>query len=336
MSNCKKNLFKRPEEKASLVSSRDLGKARNLHRSVSCSKANICSGKYFNSITKRQSSPISGASTSDIHLLINDSTASAIYSRNTEHDSSEDVSFSIASSSLIDLRNTEGFSTTSYDEVSLAAYAIWTVYQRYLSCFMVNKMESEHVEIENILNRIKSTRKEIIRLRKVKADWENWFHSVRDLHNEYDMLTDIVCMLGLSEGNSEDKPSDNPLNGQEFGQQGLLPQLQEFTLAKFAPIVNRIPVEGINLSGSFDSKNLQCDLQQLSELASSFSNVSEENIVGFEVLADEVNCVADNIETVYRDNIKHYEKLFQCLKSFLLQASLIFERIEREWMKQIY
>ncbi|CAH8513554.1 unnamed protein product [Heterobilharzia americana] len=251
MSNCKKNLFKRPEEKASLVSSRDLGKARNLHRSVSCSKANICSGKYFNSITKRQSSPISGASTSDIHLLINDSTASAIYSRNTEHDSSEDVSFSIASSSLIDLRNTEGFSTTSYDEVSLAAYAIWTVYQRYLSCFMVNKMESEHVEIENILNRIKSTRKEIIRLRKVKADWENWFHSVRDLHNE-------------------------------------------------------------------------------------FSNVSEENIVGFEVLADEVNCVADNIETVYRDNIKHYEKLFQCLKSFLLQASLIFERIEREWMKQIY
>ncbi|XP_018650721.1 hypothetical protein Smp_166800 [Schistosoma mansoni] len=302
------------------------------------------------SIVKRQSSPKFGVNVSNARLVIDDSIASAIHS----HDNMGHGSVIEHSSGSLTLDNPvkkfNELDVDSLSDISLAAYTVWTLFQRYTSHYIVNKVECDYVKIVDLLNRIKSTREEIIRLRKTKHDWENWFQSVKDLHNERffppigalqfgsfyidperKILTDLIQMLGISECNT--KENDNSLDSQHFNQTELIPQLEQSILQKFSPVFNRLIVNGINLD-TFE--NVSYDLQQLSDIASLFSNISENDLDSFEQLADEVNNFADHLQNqIYPQNIVQYEQLMQCLQTFILYTSLKCEQIERKWLKEI-
>ncbi|CAH8516915.1 unnamed protein product [Schistosoma mattheei] len=315
MGDQREKFFKHPRRKTAYVASRYLEKSNTVHRSVSSVREKSTNERQNSSIVKRQSSPKFGVNASNAQLVIDDSVASAIHSHDMEHGSV------IEHSSDVD----------SLSDISLAAYTVWILFQRYTSSYIVNKVECDYAEIVGLLNRIRSTREEIIRLRKTKHDWENWFQSVKDLHNEHKILTDLIKMLGISECSS--KENDNFLDSKNFDQTELIPQLEQTILQKFSPILNRLTVKEINLD---NYENVCHDLQQLSDIASLFSNISENDIDVFEQLADEVNNFADHLQNrIYPQNIAQYEQLMQCLQTFILYTSLKCEQIERKWLKQI-
>uniref|UniRef100_A0A3Q0KS83 Autophagy-related protein 28 n=2 Tax=Schistosoma mansoni TaxID=6183 RepID=A0A3Q0KS83_SCHMA len=331
MSDHRENFFKHPRRKTAYIASRYLEKANTIHRSASSVREKPINERQNSSIVKRQSSPKFGVNVSNARLVIDDSIASAIHS----HDNMGHGSVIEHSSGSLTLDNPvkkfNELDVDSLSDISLAAYTVWTLFQRYTSHYIVNKVECDYVKIVDLLNRIKSTREEIIRLRKTKHDWENWFQSVKDLHNERKILTDLIQMLGISECNT--KENDNSLDSQHFNQTELIPQLEQSILQKFSPVFNRLIVNGINLD-TFE--NVSYDLQQLSDIASLFSNISENDLDSFEQLADEVNNFADHLQNqIYPQNIVQYEQLMQCLQTFILYTSLKCEQIERKWLKEI-
>ncbi|CAH8523877.1 unnamed protein product [Schistosoma intercalatum] len=312
------------------VASRYLEKSNTVHRSVSSVREKSTNERQNSSIVKRQSSPKFGVNASNAQLVIDDSVASAIHSHDMEHGSV--IEHSSGSLTLDNpVKKLNELDVDSLSDISLAAYTVWILFQRYTSSYIVNKVECDYAKIVGLLNRIRSTREEIIRLRKTKHDWENWFQSVKDLHNEHKILTDLIQMLGISECNS--KENDNFLDSQNFDQTELIPQLEQTILHKFSPVLNRLTVKEINLD---NYENVCHDLQQLSDIASLFSNISENDIDSFEQLADEVNNFADHLQNrIYPQNIAQYEQLMQCLQTFILYTSLKCEQIERKWLKQI-
>ncbi|CAH8495159.1 unnamed protein product [Schistosoma turkestanicum] len=336
MSEQKENFFKHPRRKTVYVASRYLEKANAIHRSASSVREKPNKGQQNSLIGKQQSSPKLGANASNARLVIDDSVASAIHPHDmghsslTEHSSETHDLSAISSSSLLPVDNPmkkiNDLDVDSLSDISLAVYSIWTLFQRYASNYIVNKVECDYVKIVDLLNRIKSKREEIIRLRKLKCEWENWYQSVKDLHNERKLLTNLIQTLGISENNSTEK--DNSLNSQIE----LLPQLEQSILQKFSPVFNRLIVKGIKLD---NCENVLNDLKQLNDIASLFSNINENDINSFEQLANEIHNFADHLQTViYPNNITQYEQLIQCLQTFILQTSLKCEQIERQWLKQ--
>ncbi|CAH8536432.1 unnamed protein product [Schistosoma curassoni] len=330
MGDQREKFFKHPRRKTAYVASRYLEKSNTVHRSVSSVREKSTNERQNSSIVKRQSSPKFGVNASNAQLVIDDSIASAIHSHDMEHGSI--IEHSSGSLTLDNpVKKLNELDVDSLSDISLAAYTVWILFQRYTSSYIVNKVECDYVKIVGLLNRIRSTREEIIRLRKTKHDWENWFQSVKDLHNEHKILTDLIQMLGISECNS--KENDNSLESQNFDQTELIPQLEQTILRKFSPVLNRLTVKEINLD---NYENVCHDLQQLSDIASLFSNISENDIDSFEQLADEVNNFADHLQNrIYPQNIAQYEQLMQCLQTFILYTSLKCEQIERKWLKQI-
>ncbi|KAK4471842.1 hypothetical protein MN116_005233 [Schistosoma mekongi] len=345
MADCRGNVFKFPRRKTVFVASRYLEKPNTLHRSTSCAKGKSNGGQYSSLSAKQQSSPKSGINASNAQLIIDDSVASAIHSHDdigrsssTEHSSGVHKASTISSDSLplVDpVKSLKELDVDSLSDISLAAFGTWILFQRCASFYILNKIEYDYAKITDMLNRIKSTRKEIIRLRKAKCCWENWFQSVRYLHNERNILSDLIQMLNISESNSQekDKQSDNSLDNQNSNQTELLPQLEQIIVQKFVPVLNRLTLKEVNLDGC---ENLSHDLQELSDIASLFYNISEDDLNSFEQLADEVHQFANSLENIiYPRYITQYKQFMQCIQTFILQTSLKCEQFGRELIKKL-
>ncbi|TNN07075.1 hypothetical protein EWB00_007954 [Schistosoma japonicum] len=345
MADCRDKVFKFPRRKTVFVASRYLEKPNSLHRSTSCAKGKSSSGQYSSLSAKRQSSPKSGINASNAHLIIDDSVASAIHSHDdigqsssTEHSSGVRKESTISSDSLPlvnPLKLLKELDADSLSDISLAAFGIWTLFQRCASFCIVNKIEYDYVKISGMLDRIKSTREEIIRLRKAKCYWENWFQSIKYLHNERNILSDLIQMLNISESNSQgkDKQSDNSLDNQNSNKTEFLPQLEQIIVQKFVPVLNRLTLREVNLDGC---ENLSHDLKELSDIASLFYNISEDDLNSFEQLADEIHQFADSLQNIiYPRYITQYKQFMQCIQTFILQTSLKCEQIGRELIKKL-
>nr|CAH8874098.1 unnamed protein product [Trichobilharzia regenti] len=339
MSDTKENPFKHPKRKTECGAPRQLtNKATTQRRYTSCARDEpITVGRYSNRIVKKhQSSPKSGA---NVSLTINDSVASAIPSNslqqtlgiskgNTSDKQENPRAFSVISEEL----NSSSASTTCYDDISLAAYSLWLLYQRCTSSYIVNKIESDYTEIEIMSSEIKRLCERVTRLHKAKSNWQAWYESVTNLHKEYDLLTDLMKTLKIPVNDSEIYPADKSLDSHNGG---LLPRVQQLTLEKFSPLVYRLPMKSIHLDDSYTHKNILCDLQQISNLSLKFSTINEDDISAFEKLADEIQSVAVHMEQMHPFNVAKYKQLTECLNTFLLKASLTCEKLERMWLAEL-
>ncbi|CAH8845967.1 unnamed protein product [Trichobilharzia szidati] len=338
MSGGKENPFKHPRRNTQMGVPRQLNTGTTLKRYASYSREKPTTvDQYNNRIAKHQSSPKSGA---NVPLIINDSVASIIHSPNSQQHgiskgNTSDKQQQQNSSRAVSVKSEElerSASTTCSDDLSLAVYSLWLLYQRCTSSYIVNKIQSDYKKIEIISSDIKRLYETITGLQRAKSNWENWYKSVTNLHNEYDLLTDLMKTLEIPVNHSEIHPSDNSLDSHNGG---LLPRLQKLTLEKFSPLVNRLPMRGIHLDASYTHKNIFCDLQQIGDLSLKFSAFNEDDISAFEKLADEIQSVAVRMEQMHPFKEAKYKQLTECLNSFLLKASLTCEKLEREWLAEL-
>nr|CAH8845946.1 unnamed protein product [Trichobilharzia regenti] len=174
MSGTKENPFKHARRKTEFGVPRQLNnKATTQKRKALCAR----------------DKPTTVASVS---LTINDSIASAIHSNslqqtlgiskgNTSDKQKNSRAFSVKSEGL----NSSSASTRCYnDDISLAVYSLWLLYQRCTSSYIVNKIQSDYTKIAIMSSEIKRLCERITRLHKAKSNWQNWYESVTNLHSE--------------------------------------------------------------------------------------------------------------------------------------------------------